>query len=245
MDWWIQLLIGVGATVTGALILSFVPPTRSWVRTIVRRQKLNRRIEKVGISNFYTSRDDYAFYRSAPKLVDYLSLANREIYVCAHWMAHGTEMEGIANEIAQLTKPPKRLKITIAIVSPTNPSIPSLADFLNMDRNELERRIRKSLDRLQEEKNKLAEEEKRRFVIKTYDSLPVASVIMLDPKDPECRLQFDVKAYRKARQYSFGFEVRNKDAYLLKLLSSSWLELIENSEEYNPASVLNPEDRQG
>jgi len=121
-------------------------------------------------------------------------------------------------------------------MSPDNPCVSGLADFLNMDTDEAQRRIRKSLQRLQEAKDKLATEERQRFTIKTYKSLPVASVIILDANAPECRLQFEIKPYRRPRQYSFGFELSDRDAYLYRLLSRSWLELIEHSETY--ASTL-------
>jgi len=111
VSWWKDLIIEVRAAVIGVLVLALALPCRRWLVSLFRRQALNRRIEDAGITNFYTSRDDYALYRRAPKLVDFLSLANRDIHICAHWMAHGTEIEGIADEIAQLTKPPKKLRI--------------------------------------------------------------------------------------------------------------------------------------
>lgn len=218
-------------------ILKRLPFLKRWIPTS-KKKTLNKRIRDSGITNVYTSRDDFAKYREAPKLIDYLNLAEKEIYICAYWMAHGTEMEGIDEKIARLTKPPKKLNINIAIINPKSLYLESLANYLNIDTEEVRQRISKSLKKLFDEKEKLAPDEKARFTIKVYDAFPIASVIMLDPYHSNCRLQFEIKPYKKARHYSFSFELRNEISQLYQLCSEAWLELIKDAEEFNPSKHL-------
>lgn len=230
----IMLIVTILATIVASYYFLVIPRGKDWLKIVLGRYKLNKRIAEAGITNIYTSRDDFAKYRNAPKLIDYLKLAQKEIYISALWMAHGTEMEGIATEIARLTKPPKNLEITVAIISPDNPAIPALALYLNMNEIELKRRISSSLDKLIEEKNKLAPEEKARFIIKAYVAAPIASVIMLDPHYDYCRMQFEINPYKTARHYNFSFEFQGQESILFSLCSKAWIGLINDSEEYNP-----------
>lgn len=218
-------------------ILKRLPYTKKWVR-VVKNNTLNKRIRDLGITNLYTSRDDFVKYRGAPKLIDYLNFAEKEIYICAYWMAHGTEMEGIEKKIVRLAKAPKELNINIALINPKSLYIESLAEYLNTNADEVRRRIITSLIKLYEEKEKLAFEDKSRLTIKVYDAFPIASVIMLDPHNSNCRLQFEIKPYKRARHYSFSFELRDERAELYTLFSEAWLELIEDADEFIPSEHL-------
>jgi len=226
-------MIDIGANISISFIWSILKRL-----PYLKRWTLNKRIRDSGITNLYTSRDDFAKYRDAPKLIDYLNLAEKEIYICAYWMAHGTEMEGIHEKIARLTKPPKKLEIKIALINPKSLYIESLAKYLNIDAEEVKQRISKSLIKLVQEKEKLAPDEKSRLTLKVYDAFPIASLIMLDPHYSNCRLQFEIKTYKRARHYSFSFELRNETTQLFQLCSEAWLELINDAEDFNPSKHL-------
>ncbi len=198
---------------------------------------LQKRMENAGISNFYASRVDYAHYRGAPKLIDFLRLATKEIYIASYWMAHGTEIEGVPQKIAELTKEPKRVKITIAILNPNSLCIEALAEYLDMSKEEVSSRIKRALDKLYKVRDSLTDEEKERFIIKVYNTLPIASIIMIDPCEGNGRLQIDLKIYKTERQNSFGFELKNSQyetKALYVLCRDAWLEMINTSPNYTP-----------
>lgn len=207
------------------------------IRTIQPSDHL-RRIEAAGITNFYASRDDYYRYRGAPQLLDYLSLATKSIRIAAYWMSHGIEMEGIAQSLAKMAKPPRNLDITIAIIDPTAPYIPALASFLNMSARELIFRAQLSLSKLWEARENLLPEERTRFKIKVYSSVPIASVIILDAEQPDGRLQLDFKAYKVPRHFSFAFELRNRGRYLFDLCRDAWTRLLDEAEDLDPQEHL-------
>ncbi len=233
---WQTLLINIITTVIVSALVSFSILGKKWIKIQLGRYGLNRRIFKAGISNIYVSRDDFAKYRNypkiAPKLLDYLKLAKNNINVSAYWMAHGTEIEGITKGIIDLVKPPYKLDITICIIDPQTCCIDALSKHMNMPKSELIDRITTSLNKLKTEKDKLSQDEKKKLHIKIHDSLPLASVIMLDYGYEYGRMQIEFKPYQIARQYSFAFELKGADSDLYKLLADSYKKQIEDASDF-------------
>lgn len=234
---WQTLLINIITSIIVTAVISFSILGKNWIKIQLGRYGLNRRIYKAGISNIYISRDDFAKYRNfpkiAPKFLDYLKLAKNNIYIVVYWMAYGTEIEGIPKEIINLVKPPYNLNITICVIDPKTSCMDALSKHTNMAVSDLTDRMTASLNTLKEEKDKLSQEEKNKLVIKTYDSLPLASVIMLDYGYEYGRMQVEFKPYHIAPQYSFSFEFCGVDNDLYKLLSEAYIDQIADASEFN------------
>jgi hypothetical protein len=230
---WVSLIINIITTIVVAALVSFSILGKEWIAIQLGRYKFNKRIYKAGITNIYESRDDYTKYRNyprvAPKLIDYLALAEKNIFISAYWMAHGTEIEGIAEEIFSLVRPPKNLNITVSVINPRSTCISAVALHLGIEDSQLVDRIDASIMKLKQEKNRLSEEEKKKLVIKTYDSLPVASVIILDYGYDNGRMQIEFKPYHVARHYNFSIELSGKDKGLYKLFSHSYIKQINDA----------------
>jgi len=233
MSFFVSLLINIITTIIVAMLVSFLILGKEWFKVQIGRYKLNRRIYKAGITNIYESRDDYSKYRNypkvAPKLLDYLKLATKNIYISAYWMAHGTEIEGITHGIIDLVKPPKSLNIVACVINPDSSCIHSISLHLGIPEKQLIERIEASIFKLKKEKDRLSEEEKKRFIIKIYDSLPIASVIMLDYGFESCRMQLEFKPYHVARHYNFSIELSGNDNGLYKLFSDSFFKQIDDA----------------
>lgn len=248
-------VIGIGSSIAAALIIALLLRSRPLANRILaaisRDFSFGRRIRRSGISNFYSSREEYALYRGATRLRDYLALAKKTINIAAYWMAYGTEMENIASFVAQMTKSPKSVKVTIATVDPTGSYIDPLAKYLDMSRDELVLRICASLAKLWEARESLSDEEKQKFSLKVYDTVPIASVIMLDVADPTGRIQIDLKPYKAARQNSFSIELQGEDTHLFRVCRKAWTQLLEDAEAFDPQRHLadfvtpNGEDKDG
>jgi hypothetical protein len=238
MDW-IALMLGVASSVIAAILVALFARSRGWLsfswRSYSRRHSLYKRMERAGVTNFYASRDDFVKHRGAPRLLDYLSLARKSIGIAAYWMAHGVEMEGIAQGLAEMTRSPRNLQISVAIINPTAPYIGALASYLNMESRELIVRAQSSLDKLWEAREHLSPEERARFRLRVYDTPPIASVIILDAEESDGRVQIDIKAYKTPRHDSFAFELQREGHYLYELCRDAWLRLIEEAQDFEPA----------
>jgi len=147
-----DVIVGIIISLIAEALIIVFARSLGWValpfRTIRHVINLHNRLELNGFYNFYASRDDYVRFREAPRLPDYLGLAQKSIKVCALWMAESTEMEGVANAIAELVRPPRNIEVTICIVNPKGPAVDSLASYLDMKTEETRTRTTNALMRL-------------------------------------------------------------------------------------------------
>lgn len=239
---WSSFAITVIGSLTAAGIIYLIARSKglitfSWA-SFIRSVKLQKRLRSAGLSNFYASRSDFVRYREAPKLTDFLSSAEESIDIAAYWMAHGNEAEGIAEHIAKLVQPPKKIRATVAIIDPKSVYIEELACYLDMKPSELKSRIESSLNNLYEAKRKLSAEDQKRFKIKIYHTIPIASVIMIDEGSKDGRIQLDFKPYKVPRDYSFAFQFSGRGNYLYDLCRNAWKRLIDDANEYAPPEKL-------
>lgn len=103
---------------------------------------------------------------------------------------------------------------------------------------QLIRSIQQSLYKLYKARERLSGDERPRFRLKVYDTIPVASVIMLDAGEKNGRVQIDFKAYRAPKYKSFVFEFSGHGNYLYDLCSDAWVGLIEAANDFDPQKHL-------
>ena len=237
-----QILYGIFAGLIVAGLLLVLARARGLARVstrpVISQWELMSRIQRLGVTNFYGSRSDYVTHRGAPRLTDYLSSADSSIKVAAYWMAHGNEAEAIAVPIAKLAEEKRALQIQIAVISPKSPVLSSLAEYLDVDLDDLRGRIRSSLRNLDRAREELSTHAKTRYSILVYDSLPIASVIMLDTDQPGGRIQIDIKPYRAPRDSSFGLELSGQGHPLYDVCLKAWTELMTSAVPFDRTQHL-------
>jgi len=227
-DFAAEIAVLVVTSIFGAILL--------WYRRIRGKYKFALRLSEMGISNIFADRNDYARYRGTPDLPSYVSSAKRRIVIVGHWMAQGTEIQGVAEAIANLVKSPKRISVDIALVNPRGTNIPSFANYLGLSENETIFRVEQSLSKLNQARLTLSDEEKGRMRLFVYDTFPVASVVMLDPDEVDGRIQVDMKLFKQSRQNSFSFEVQG-DTPLYRRIRDSWYGVIQNAQQFDPITL--------
>lgn len=86
-----------------------------------------RRMEEIGMINFFASRSDYSRYRESGKLSDYLATADTRIDVAGYWMGHGNEAEAIAKSIVASLHSKPGLRVRIALIDPDGAHVDAVA----------------------------------------------------------------------------------------------------------------------
>jgi hypothetical protein len=198
--------------------------------SMLEPHKFNVVAQYAGVRNLYTSRADYAKFRGSTELRAYLGGARRSIDIVAYWLSHGIELEGVSRALAEMITENQELIVCVAIISPSSPSLAGLASYLGMRDSDLVQRIQASLDELIATRQSLPKELSDRLVLKVYNTLPVASVIMLDVEEHDGRIQLDFKLYKTARQHSLGIEVVDSSSGLYKRVAYATKQLISEAE---------------
>ena len=227
----------IGSILFTVLAITFAE-SRGWITIRWRRftsgRKLFHRIQEAGIVNFYASRADYTMYRGAPNLADYLRCAKRSIRVAGYWMAHGIEMEGVTAALDELTRASPPRDITIALINPRASYVHALSGYLGLQQEEVVARTKASLSKLWDLREHMTPAQKARFRIKVYETVPIASVILLDAEESYGRLQIEIKPYKSPRTASFALELGDRGHELYDTCANAWLQLIDDSPDMNP-----------
>lgn len=233
-----SFVLGVASSIVAAAVIAAIVSiwnrrTRDSREFTVAR-KASYRLLRTGLSNFYENRDDYARYRKQASLLEYMSQASESLHVASYWMAHGIEMENVAERLAELVVKKPGLTVTIAVIDYKAPYIDRLADYLNIDRETLAARAQWSLNRLSLARDNLTGEAANRFTVRIYTSVPTASFILIDAHTKEGRVQMDFKPYKTPRASSITFEFRNRGrkGSLYDILTRSTLQLLSESPDY-------------
>lgn len=213
MNWaeiWPQVVAGILVAVVTGVAVYLARQLKSLRHQLGEAKSLARRLKSIGLSNFYESRDDYAKFRGASRLADYVALANRRIIVAGYWLAQGAEMEGIAADFRRLLATREGLSITIIIIDPDAEYVSAIADQMRLAPEAVIARAQDSIRGLVDLKSSLTSDMQDRLDLRTHAAIPFASLIVLDPEvETNARIQFDFKPYGCSRSDSIGFEIRS------------------------------------
>lgn len=222
MNWpeiWPQVVAGVLVASLSGLTIYLGRQLAAIRRQLGESKSLARRLKKIGLSNFYESRDDYAKFRGAPRLADYLAFANRRIIIAGYWLAQGSEMEGVTEDLRKLLEQRENLRITVIVIDPDAAYVPAIASQMKLPMAAVRARAIDSLRGLVELKSSLSSNKKEHLDIRIHASIPFASLIAIDPEsETDGRVQFDFKLYGSPRSNSIGFEVRSNKSQVAKSL---------------------------
>ncbi|MCW2976187.1 MAG: hypothetical protein JWM06_1468 [Actinomycetia bacterium] len=196
-------------------------------------EQLARRLQTLGMTNFFASRADYGVYRPPGTLVDYLDTAEARIDIAAYWLGQGNELESIATRIVAMLERKPDLTARIAMIDPDGPHVDPVADYLAMRPAEMKSRLTSSLDNLAAARESASPGVQRRLNILTYTQMPAASVIMLDYGTPSGRIQLDFKPFRRPRSESFTFELTSPSR-LYTTCTEAWISLVDLALPYSP-----------
>lgn len=188
-----------------------------------------------GLFQIYTSRADYARYRGADKLTDYIAFGTHRVVIISLWMAQSIETDGFTQQLKALLERKTKLHVDIALLSPASAALPQLARHLDMTVDDARHRIEQSLMALHQMREHLAPSAKPRMGLRVYDSLPAFTTIIIDPDEDDCRVQIDLKPYRQPRHNSFAIEFKGCGKYMVELLRNAGSACFEDAHPYNPA----------
>ena len=229
-----EFLLGVASSIVASVVLLFIARARNWLvfGNALKRWHLARRLDDIGMTNFFASRADYSRYRPPGNIADYLRTAKHRIDIAAYWMGHGNESESTPAKIVEMLEKNSGLTVRIAMIDPNGKYVGAVSEYLGIPVNELRARLTASLENLSAARAAAAKNVQGRLSVLTYSQMPAASVIMLDyGADEGARIQLDFKPYQRPRSESFAMEL-TAPGRLYTTCSEAWIKLIDMAEPY-------------
>jgi hypothetical protein len=191
-------------------------------------------IRDIGLSAFYSCRDDYSKYRVDAASIDkYINTAKNSIKIVSISLITGIQFDEVLNVIKHKLINQADFNITISLLNPRN-EIPfmALAPFFDMDYETLAKKTEESLTALCNLKSSLPNVAKKRFHLKVHNTAPFGSAIMLDDDKAIGKIQIEMKPYKVGIRKSFAYEIKNNDGAFYQTIRASYLNLINDGSPF-------------
>ena len=187
------------------------------IASLMLSDDLVTHLPTVGLSAFYTKRDDFRLRKSDDNrslygLKDYLGIAKKSIKVISFTYALGVVYEDV-KEVFRKKLESSNFTIDISLLNPYNPIFYSSC-FLSHDRRDSEVLIveaKESVKVLSDFRNSLEPQKKKRFNIKFHDTALFDAATLIDDGEDGGRIQIDNHLYKVPAPQRLSFEIRKSD----------------------------------
>lgn len=214
-----ELIFGLLTAIVVGIVSLTWKRGRGKFQAFIRGISLAVRFRSLGITQIYGSRSDYAKYRKAARLIDYLSLADEQVFVLGYWLAQGAEMEGVVDGLERLIRTKPSLRVSVMVIDPSSDYINSVAIGMGLSRESIVERVSETLRGLADLQRRLGTHDGQRVSILLHPSQPNISLIALDPATKKGRIQVDLKLFGIPRSRSISFECRGAE---MPIYAAAW-----------------------
>lgn len=235
LTFWTGAVVG-GIVGNGAFALVLLSLKYGWREALPRLKvmwRLSGLLNSVRMIAFNRSRDDYSHsHKFAPSVAAYASQAKRELQFVSITLASGVKFDGLCQVLRKLLEQTPPVSVTISLLNPSNEHLMrSLCASHELDAVTLTQQVQDTLDRLTTFKKTLSQNGQANFQLRVHNTVPVASAILVDPKEADGRIQLETKAYQAPYRESFGFELMNGGSHqMYSTLADSYQKLINDGE---------------
>lgn len=212
---------------------------KNFVPKVNLSEQLIMQISNVGMSAFYSTRDDYGKYRTEASSIDkYINTAKEKVILVSISLSTGIQFDDVCSVISKRIKEQPNFQITISLLNPLQEMLyKSLDGVFNVKYQELKSQTMSTLIKLQSLKKTFNEEEQKRFVIKVHNSIPFASAILLDDDLETGRIQLETKPYKVGLRKSFAMEFKNNGKEFYRNIQISYQNLIDSAIEIDKLNL--------
>ena len=224
----LKAALGPSANQIKKALRSFSPPNKQM------SDELSQQINAIGLSAFFSSRDDYSKYRNSTHSIDrYINTAKSSIELVSITLTTGIQIDDICTVIKNKINKQRDFSVTISLLNPFRDELyTALEPVFGTDYSSLQNRTKDALKRLSQLKKSLSAEMQKGFSIKMHNTLPFGSAIILDGNLEGGRIQIETKPYKVGMRKSFSFEIINDGNLFYDTIKSSYYELIDDGDYY-------------
>lgn len=219
-------------------------PTVNKIRNSINSEKITKKviseevieqIHAIGLSAFYSSRDDYSKYRAYAASIDkYIDTATESVCMVSITLSTGITVDDICKVFEDKLKQNKNFRIVISLLNPYNDILyKTIMPLFKQSETTLQENTISALRTLVNFRKTLNAEEQERIVIKVHQTLPFGSAIILDGDTEDGTIQIETKPYDVGMRKSFAFEIKNNSGIFYETLKQSYYKLIEDGMLWN------------
>ncbi|MCM1235457.1 MAG: nucleotide-binding protein [Ruminococcus flavefaciens] len=208
--------------------------SKSEIKKVISQDVIEQ-IDAIGLSAFYSSRDDYNKYRVDASSIDrYINRATESICMVSITLATGIPVDDICQVFATKLIQNEQFKVTVSLLNPYNSELyKTIMPLFKQDERTLQENTISAIKTLVNFRASLEIGEQERFIVKVHQTLPFGSAIILDGDTENGTIQIETKPYNVGMRKSFAFEIENNGGAFFKTLKQSYCKLIDDGILWN------------
>jgi hypothetical protein len=218
-------------------------PCANQIKKVIKKYGIHKKQENtyfdnmmknIGLSAFYSSRDDYLKYRAEAASIDkYINTAKTSLKMVSISLTTGLQFDEILRVLKTRLESQHDFHVTISLLNPYKIELfVGLAPCFDIDCEIFANKTKESLKALYNLKLSLKDEAKKRFNLKVHNVVPFGSAIMLDEDTIGGKIQIEVKPYKVGWRKSFAYEIINESGLFFNTIKTSFTDLINDSIPY-------------
>ena len=210
-----SFLLGIATTKWGRSTIYDI--SRSLTRPL-----LGIRLMRMGIYDFFDSRDTLMRRKKGARVIEYLRPAKQEIGIIALSLNYSIVHQNLHEELRALLKAKPRLTVYIFLLNPNSKAVEVIASTTMRSPDELRAYINQSIEHLERMIVTFSEEEKARFHVCLHETYIANSILVVDPYDKRGRILVENYLYKIPIQESYSFECRRPDSPMFRKVRMSY-----------------------
>lgn len=226
-------------------IVAALGPSVNSIRKVITKEyntqpkKLSKdliaQINSIGLSAFFSSRDDYTKYRTnATSIDEYITKAESSIVMVSITLSTGMTFDNVCTVFKSKLENYQDFRITVSLLNPYNDNLyAAIKPQFEPTASTLQSNAINSLETLVKVRNSLDINARKRFVIKVHQTLPFGSAIILDGETKNGTIQIETKPYGFGMRQSFAFQLENNGGYFYNTLLESYRKLVNDGIDYS------------
>ena len=132
-------------------------------------------------------------------------------------------------EKRNIAKQNKDFKVVVSLLNPYNEELyKTIMPLFKQTEKTLQENTISAIKTLIDFRNRLKDDEQKRFIIKAHQTLPFGSAIILDGDTESGTIQIETKPYDVGMRKSFAFEIQNNNGIFYETLKQSYYKLIDD-----------------
>jgi hypothetical protein len=189
---------------------------------------LGVRLVRLGIYEFFDSRDARNKGKNAANTLNYIADAKKEIGIISLSLNYSILHLGLQNQLRTMIKSNPLLNIYLFLLDPESPIVESAARVTNRNGDELRELINQSLIRVTALHDMLDPMERQRFHLHLYSAYIANTILVVDPYEKTGHILVENYLYKRNIEERYSFECKRPGSKMFDKVRQAYEEFKED-----------------
>jgi hypothetical protein len=176
------------------------------IRRLAAAARYAWRMNKAGISNFFSSRQEFATLRRGRSISEYLLLAQKDFLYVGFYLSGATDRARVDTALRKLLQTGRRVELVLLAEDTDEAILIPVEQFLAIATGTLQGVLAHAFAHFKAFAATLSTDDRARFSLRRHRALLASSAFLIDHGEPQGRMLIDTKIHGAGRDFSCAIE---------------------------------------